>query len=189
MTIELIKIASERVRFRQYRANLQLQQQQQKGYSRGNKHVSKRLSLLPPISGLFRRLKAAISSPTITTTTTTNHHHINKHHATPKQQDQQQQLPLQREKYSNSMPINWTKSYLLREKTHLLGRFRNSFLNLARPMLAFAQPQEAETWVLSGSSTSNGSSGSNSVTGSSSGSSNSGVQCTLWDTITVSCYY
>ena len=172
VTIELIKIASERVRFRQYRASLQLQQQQ-KGYSRENKHVSKRLSLLPPISGLFRRLKAAISSPTITTTTTTNHHHINKHHATPKQQDQQQQLPLQREKYSNSMPINWTKSYLLREKTRLLGRFRNSFLNLARPMLAFAQPQEAETWVLSGS------------TGS---SSDSREQWSLWDTITVSCY-
>ena len=168
VTIELIKIASERVRFRQYRANLQLQQQQQKGYSRGNKHVSKRLSLLPPISGMFRRLKAVISNPTITTT---NHHNI-EHHTTPKQQ-KQQQLPLQREKYSNRKPINWTKSYLLREKTRLLGRFRNSFLNLARPMLAFAQPQEAETWVLSGS------------TGS---SSDSREQWSLWDTITVSCY-
>ena len=167
VTIELIKIASERVRFRQYRASLQLQQQQ-KGYSRENKHVSKRLSLLPPISGMFRRLKAVISNPTITTT---NHHNI-EHHTTPKQQ-KQQQLPLQREKYSNRKPINWTKSYLLREKTRLLGRFRNSFLNLARPMLAFAQPQEAETWVLSGS------------TGS---SSDSREQWSLWDTITVSCY-
>ena len=32
------------------------------------------------------------------------------------------------------------KSYLLREKDRILGKFSNSFINLALPMLAFTQP-------------------------------------------------
>ncbi len=35
--------------------------------------------------------------------------------------------------------------YLLQHKDRILKRFRNGFVNLARPMLAFAEPVEAET--------------------------------------------
>lgn len=57
-----------------------------------------------------------------------------------------------------------SKAYLLRHKDRLLKRFRNSFVNLARPMLAFAQPMAASKYDLNGQDLS------------------------LWDTIEVNCH-
>jgi hypothetical protein len=54
-----------------------------------------------------------------------------------------------------------SKDYLVRHRDRVLSTFRNAFINLATPMLAFAQPQEAEQSALHGR------------------------QFTLWDTIQV----
>jgi hypothetical protein len=54
-----------------------------------------------------------------------------------------------------------SKDYLVRHRDRVLSTFRNAFINLATPMLAFAQPQEAEQSTLHGR------------------------QFTLWDTIQV----
>jgi hypothetical protein len=35
-----------------------------------------------------------------------------------------------------------------KEKSRILNKFRNSFVNLARPLLAFAQPVEAESFLV-----------------------------------------
>jgi hypothetical protein len=43
-----------------------------------------------------------------------------------------------------------SKDYLVRHRDRVLSTFRNAFINLAMPMLAFAQPQEAEQSTLHG---------------------------------------
>lgn len=43
-----------------------------------------------------------------------------------------------------------SRSYLLSHKERLLSTFRNAFVNLATPMVAFAQPQEADRGELDG---------------------------------------
>jgi hypothetical protein len=42
-----------------------------------------------------------------------------------------------------------SESFSGSENTRILKKFRNSFVNLARPLLAFAQPVEAETFSVS----------------------------------------
>ena len=39
------------------------------------------------------------------------------------------------------------RDYII-ETNRILKKFRNSFVNLARPLLAFAQPVEAESFVV-----------------------------------------
>lgn len=43
-----------------------------------------------------------------------------------------------------------SRAYLMLHKERILQRFRNSFVNLARPMLAFAQPIEPSNFVIHG---------------------------------------
>jgi ubiquitin-activating enzyme E1 len=42
-----------------------------------------------------------------------------------------------------------SESFSGSENTRIVKKFRNSFVNLARPLLAFAQPVEAETFSVS----------------------------------------
>eukprot|EP01041_Mallomonas_annulata_P003343 gene3343-6615_t len=80
---------------------------------------------------------------------------------------------------NNNTPDTSSSSSLSEgEKDRLLARFRNAFVNVARPMLAFAQPVAAETYSLHSDSDS-GSDGERTTTTSVK------RQFTLWDVIEV----
>jgi len=118
VTLELVKIASERVLYRK-----QLQQTILHGKLTTAKHPKKNAEksqtkiIWRRIGGVFVRqrpnqsLALNISSTTYLT---------------------------------DSLGQKTFASYLRQHKDRILKRFRNSFINLARPILAFTQPMEAE---------------------------------------------
>lgn len=120
-SLELIKIASERVHMRKLRLK-QLSAWKAKQAARSSENKSMSRKIWSKLSNLLRRkASSTISSKTTIKTTP---------------------------KYLTDDKGSFTATYLRDHKDHILKRFRNSFINLATPMMAFTQPVEAEEFLL-----------------------------------------
>jgi len=155
VTQELIKLAQERVRFKRLLINGPAEKQakttetEMPGAKLHTPHASKKNILsseattkkptMQPVLHSARRwfrwprstsaiIPTSYASPPVASSTTGTKSRMAS--------DSRLTQPLSRD-----LP-RW---YLLQQKERILKRFRNGFVNLARPMLAFAEPVEAET--------------------------------------------
>jgi len=124
VTLELIKIASERVRCRQEKRHAEAKSIAEDVSIPETAKAGCRLSLSCARSWLRRT--AGLASPWASSPVERS----DAHAPSIARRDSHRDI---------------SKSYLLRHKPRLLSRFRNAFVNLARPMLAFAEPVEAES--------------------------------------------
>jgi hypothetical protein len=130
VTLEVIKHASERIKYRRYLERRKESQQQKKRVvgQAATPAVRRRLSLFPPF---VRRLFARAAAQEESKKPPTNSSHRDDELYSPEN-------------------LAWDREYLEKHKARLLSTFSNRFVNLARPMLAAAQPQEVETYTLGG---------------------------------------
>ena len=132
VTLELIKFASERVRCRK---------------EASDEHIASSV-LLAERSVNQRRTKSSLFSPrswfrssTYSTTSASSSTSSAPARSTTFSADQMtSEVPLRDAQY---VPREISRAYLLRHKARILGKFRNAFVNLARPSLSFAEPEEA----------------------------------------------
>lgn len=116
VTLELVKIAAERVRYRREQAQQREDAMADIDCDNCNGQLQRIRPFLNGLRSWLRRPKALTISS----------------------------RPALNEPPSPSAGRDISREYLLRHKSRLLSKFRNAFANLARPMLAFAEPVEAE---------------------------------------------
>jgi hypothetical protein len=118
VSLELIKIASERVRMRKLRMKQLSALRATEAENMRNKSISRKM--WTKLSSMLRR-KRSVVSKTIAKVT---------------------------QNYITDEGGSFVATYLRNNKERILRRFRNSFVNLALPMVAFTQPVEAEELLL-----------------------------------------
>lgn len=130
VTLEVIKLAAERVKYRRYLARRKETQQHKRGAGQAATTAARRrLSLFPSFGRrLFARTKA---------------------------QDDNTKPPARKhadgdDELNSHNRLAWDRQYLKKHQARLLSTFSNRFINLGRPMLAAAQPQGVETFTLGG---------------------------------------
>jgi hypothetical protein len=133
VTLEVVKLASERVKYRRHLARKEKHQKRQEHRAQKSRvptGARPRLSLFPSFG---RRLFSRKGS---------------------EPQTESPDVDLKRTYSSRPTSLSdrlvLDREYLRRHKARLLSTFSNRFINLARPMLAAAQPQETEAFVLAG---------------------------------------
>eukprot|EP01032_Pedospumella_encystans_P012227 gene12227-14159_t len=141
VTQELIKLAQERVRFKRLAKSAQTETENPaaRAATMGEKDLGEVPQNTPLGSTMHtaqRWLRCPRSTPPIpaTLTSTTASAVASEKSSLATSDGAAKRLP------SRDLP-RW---YLLQHKERILNRFRNGFVNLARPMLAFAEPVEAE---------------------------------------------
>lgn len=117
VSLELIKIASERVRMRKLRSK-----QLKANRAANTPKTSFSRNMWTKFSSILRRKRPVVSKNILKSTQT----------------------------HLTDADDSFVATYLRNNKERILKRFRNSFVNLALPMVAFTQPVEAVKLPLNG---------------------------------------